>query len=176
MSLEEKLIEKEEIQEKSIEVEIKRLDCIECEEFQNYIFLREKYYEEFFRGMKPSKKRLTNLEIEAVREKDIFLSYILNQNEKIIVGYVSGKEWINRITFQKEYLSTHIYVLPNYRSLRIAKKLKEKQIEHAKKTRCERIITTVDKNNIASLRLQESLGAKMYLEKSKISYKVEIEL
>ena len=101
-----------------------------------------------------------NISVESIKqfygmflEPYIFIAKIDLEREEKYVGFIEGK----KLTFDT-YWSSGVYVLPNYRSLGIAKKLKEKQIEHAKKTRCETIETLVSEENFKSMLLQISSG------------------
>ncbi len=163
------------LEEKLEGIFIEELDCADCKKFFDYVNLRIMYYKENLK-IRIIFESVFTKEKENFSDKDIFLAYIQEDNKNIIVGYVIGSVYKDSITFKKSYRSHHVYVHPDYRNMGIAKLLKQRQIQRAKSLECSKIVTYVDKNNVFSLKLQESLGAKMKPDSFGNSYSVIIEL
>jgi len=84
--------------------------------------------------------------------RDEGYNFWIARDVKAPVGYAVG---IARDNF---YLSTGLYVLPNYRLRGIGSSLKKAQIEFARELGCDEFITHVGEENKASIRVQKKFG------------------
>ena len=79
---------------------------------------------------------------------------LLMDNEKII-SMVNFFEYNNMLN---EWCLFAVFTKQNYRSQGYAKKILEKSILHLKNYKCSKLISGIEKDNIASIKLHEEIG------------------
>ncbi len=148
-------------------LELKILDCVGCESFEDYVSLLISRNREKKEYLNLNYDRIKEYALEEYKVKQIILAYL----NSLAVGFISGFLKRDPITSKLVYRSSYIFVLLNYRKNGIGRKLKEEQIELAKSLGAGSIETTVSEDNEASLRLQEKLGFKLFPDSLGVSYK-----